>query len=488
MNATTIKRCAWVLAAVWALSAALAVLLPGGIAEAQSLDDGAATVSPLPGSDTQVQDNAAMSQQQQPAYEPATLWVVNPGDSLWAIGQQRLQPNPTAEQTMNEVGRIYELNRDLIGDDPNLIFPGQELLLPEVYKPAAIAPAVSRGVGPEQASEVAVSGQVPEEAAQERVLEPDSEMGAPSDLPVSKEAVPTEAETDESSSVPYINQPKLLGLGILVLTVCVAILILWRLLAGRNKTSSPSVVGGQVYVSVDGGQEQFIAQGAEGTVYVPEIRGGKQYEFRLYSGTDRTRLLDTVTVTRSEDASLTATPNPVPAGIDKTTIIWSTGSGSEGQVYVSVDGGQEQFVAQGAEGYVDTPEIQPNATYEFRLYSGADRTRLLDTVTVTRSEKKLTSKETPNQDMQRDGAALTEIQNESERGKQVGAYISAAPNPLPASPGADTTKIIWSIGDRWSKDDLPEGTERGPEPSDEKVAYGRRLKTAPPRRRHQAPR
>jgi LysM repeat protein len=307
---TTIKRCAWVMAAMVALSAALAVLLPGGIAEAQSPDD-AATGSTLPGSDTQVHqaDAAAMPQQQQPAYEPATLRVVNPGDTLWAISQQRFQPNPTAEQIMNEVGRIYELNRDLIGDDPNLIFPGQELLLPEVYKPAAITPAVSEPVAavPEEQvpeSSAATSNQLPEtvvqqqgvpeeeaqrqatpeevaqqqgvpeeEAAQEEqeVLEPiNSELAAPSEQPASEEEAAAPTEEDEqvrrvppwpqssSSESPedpyqadyYASNRRLLGLAIIVLTVLAALLMAWRLPMKRAVDSLPTAMWGSPLAAI----------------------------------------------------------------------------------------------------------------------------------------------------------------------------------------------------------------------------------------------
>jgi LysM repeat protein len=270
------------MAAMVALSAALAVLLPGGIAEAQSPDD-AATGSMLPGSDTQVHqaDAAAMPQQQQPAYEPATLRVVNPGDTLWAISQQRLQPNPTAEQIMNEVGRIYELNSDLIGEDPNLIFPGQELLLPEVYKPAASTPAVpepAAAVPEEQVAESssATSNQLPETVVQqqgvpeeeaaaqeepEEVLEPiNSELAAPSEQPASEEEAAAPTEEDEqvrrvspwpqgsSSESPedpyqadyYASNRRLLGLAIIVLTVLAALLIAWRLPMKRAVDSFPT--------------------------------------------------------------------------------------------------------------------------------------------------------------------------------------------------------------------------------------------------------
>ena len=255
MIATTIKRCAWVLVAMVALSAALVVLSPD-VVEAQSPDE-AATVSTLPVSDAQVQDNAAVPQQQL-IYEPATLRAVNPGDSLWVISQQRLEPDPDPEQIMNEVGRIYELNQDLIGNDPNLIFPGQELLLPAVYKPAVPAAVSQQPAAQEQApEEVAqervpesvVPEQVPEEVAPQQVAEPiNSETGAVSGQQTSEEDAPAVATCSvppwpqESYSEQYSDEDarnnmllrRLLGLGIIVLSVLVAILIAWRLPLRRN--------------------------------------------------------------------------------------------------------------------------------------------------------------------------------------------------------------------------------------------------------------
>jgi LysM repeat protein len=56
--------------------------------------------------------------------------VVDPGDSLWSISSERLGPNATPRQINKEIERIYALNRDRIGPDPNLIFPGQEFRVP----------------------------------------------------------------------------------------------------------------------------------------------------------------------------------------------------------------------------------------------------------------------------------------------------------------------------------------------------------------------
>lgn len=67
-----------------------------------------------------------------PSAEPASH-TVEPGDCLWSIARSLL-----VERGIEPDGRsitalwraIYDLNRELIGDDPDLIHPGQALLLP----------------------------------------------------------------------------------------------------------------------------------------------------------------------------------------------------------------------------------------------------------------------------------------------------------------------------------------------------------------------
>ena len=56
--------------------------------------------------------------------------VVRPGDSLWSISEGRLGPNATPQRVADAAERIHALNRGRIGADPNLIFVGQELSLP----------------------------------------------------------------------------------------------------------------------------------------------------------------------------------------------------------------------------------------------------------------------------------------------------------------------------------------------------------------------
>jgi hypothetical protein len=86
--------------------------------------------------------------------------------------------------------------------------------------------------------------------------------------------------------------------------------------------------------------------------------------------------------------SLVAVPNPVPPGQDNvgtTTVSWSTGRPSGGEVWVSEDGGPERLFASRVEGSQAAPWIRAGATYEFRLYAGSDRATRLATVQVRRA-------------------------------------------------------------------------------------------------------
>lgn len=74
--------------------------------------------------------------------EPVDTVVVRCGDSLWSIAASHLGPEATVEQVAREWPRWYAANRAVIGADPDLIRPGQEL-----RPPTAAAPA-SGGVAP----------------------------------------------------------------------------------------------------------------------------------------------------------------------------------------------------------------------------------------------------------------------------------------------------------------------------------------------------
>jgi nucleoid-associated protein YgaU len=56
---------------------------------------------------------------------------VRPGDSLWAIAARHLGPDATDAQIAAEWPRWYAANRAVIGDDPDIIEVGQQLLPPD---------------------------------------------------------------------------------------------------------------------------------------------------------------------------------------------------------------------------------------------------------------------------------------------------------------------------------------------------------------------
>jgi glycosyltransferase involved in cell wall biosynthesis len=98
--------------------------------------------------------------------------------------------------------------------------------------------------------------------------------------------------------------------------------------------------------------EQLFVQGPAGSEPAPWVGDDAFYEFKLYAGLDRSRLILSVPVLHHDSISaclaldpppackgafLSASPNPVPAvnGQGTTTISWSTGDGSIAQVFLS---------------------------------------------------------------------------------------------------------------------------------------------------------
>lgn len=56
--------------------------------------------------------------------------VVAPGDSLWRIAEQHLPPGASARRVAAEWPRWWSANRAVVGDDPDLLLPGQHLRAP----------------------------------------------------------------------------------------------------------------------------------------------------------------------------------------------------------------------------------------------------------------------------------------------------------------------------------------------------------------------
>jgi hypothetical protein len=67
-----------------------------------------------------------------PRPEPGPLDAVRvrPGDSLWSISAERLGRDADAAAIAQHTAALHALNRPVVGDDPDLIRPGQRLRLP----------------------------------------------------------------------------------------------------------------------------------------------------------------------------------------------------------------------------------------------------------------------------------------------------------------------------------------------------------------------
>lgn len=74
---------------------------------------------------------------------PPAAWTVRPGDHLWSIATRsltdRLGRSPSAQEVVPHWQRLVELNRDRLRDpsNPDLIYPGDDVLLPDLRFPAA---------------------------------------------------------------------------------------------------------------------------------------------------------------------------------------------------------------------------------------------------------------------------------------------------------------------------------------------------------------
>ena len=55
---------------------------------------------------------------------------MRPGDSLWSLTARQLGPGATSTQIAAAWPRLYAANRAAIGNNPDLIHPGQRLVPP----------------------------------------------------------------------------------------------------------------------------------------------------------------------------------------------------------------------------------------------------------------------------------------------------------------------------------------------------------------------
>jgi len=267
---TSLKGLVWIVVAGVALSLAILAGLPG-MAEAQEVETQTlGTASTEAEQNTTTDDEKGAPAAWRPAPESSTTrLVVEPGDSLWSISEEHIGPGATPKQIAYEVERTFDLNRGRIGEDPNLIFPGQEfVLLSPASDTAATAPVSqepaaqqapnpivvqSEGVSDSPVAEPAVSEEaVPENGASGGAVSEDAVTAPPTSGQTDEQAENASTESVPAESVPtttvaggvagsllevYDNikvERRLLGIGILALTLIVAILMAMRLPMRRN--------------------------------------------------------------------------------------------------------------------------------------------------------------------------------------------------------------------------------------------------------------
>jgi hypothetical protein len=175
---------------------------------------------------------AQEQEEEQAANNAETTTTVQPGDSLWTMAQARLAPDPAPQRVALEAERIYALNQDRIGPDPGMILAGQELLVPPVTEPTTVQPE-----------------EIPASAAAS-VEEPPAPTAELPELPeAERNFTVREIVSQGSTSIsPFSDlgdteRRSILGIGIILATLVLALLIAWRLPLKRTVGGSSSSWG-----------------------------------------------------------------------------------------------------------------------------------------------------------------------------------------------------------------------------------------------------
>jgi LysM repeat protein len=176
--------------------------------------------------------------------------TVEPGDSLWAIAQERLAPDASPQRVAEEVERTYALNRERLGEDPNLIRVGQELTLsPATSEPEPVEPEPVEPEPVETATYEPASGSEHVVNRERAAAEPPSEASAEASAEAGAEPVvlPELPEADAKLVASFVEAPSVVperavaetrrkaGYAVLLCTAAVALLGTARLLLAERQ-------------------------------------------------------------------------------------------------------------------------------------------------------------------------------------------------------------------------------------------------------------
>jgi hypothetical protein len=218
-----LKRTPGVLVATAALLIAIPALLPAHAESQNAPTYEVQVLSTVPAQDTRSTDREAVAAPEQRPKQSATR-EVEPGDNLWTIARERLGPDAPADLIAAETGQIFELNRDRIGQDPDRILPGQELLLTEGLPQLPEQPEVG-------ATPAATSADSKDEHAADP-SQTDSSPAASSSWTNSEPAYPT---PDRAIGVRYDALALTLLSGLFLFALAIAVFGVSKLLWIRRK-------------------------------------------------------------------------------------------------------------------------------------------------------------------------------------------------------------------------------------------------------------
>ncbi|WP_182524005.1 LysM peptidoglycan-binding domain-containing protein [Nocardioides dongkuii] len=105
------------------------VALAGGVTTPALADPGSLAGLPLPDRATGSVHAPSASGPSGPTAAPAAV-VVRPGDTLWDLAAADLGHRVSPAEVDRHWRRLHRLNRSVVGPDPDLIRPGQQLRLP----------------------------------------------------------------------------------------------------------------------------------------------------------------------------------------------------------------------------------------------------------------------------------------------------------------------------------------------------------------------
>lgn len=112
------------------LAACGAALVGSALPAATAADTGPAGGPQAPGGPGEMRTAARLVETPSPRRPPPRRYVVMPGDTLWDLAAGELGEQATDPAVAAYWQRIHRHNRTVIGTDPDLILPGQQLRVP----------------------------------------------------------------------------------------------------------------------------------------------------------------------------------------------------------------------------------------------------------------------------------------------------------------------------------------------------------------------